>query len=243
MISTTNRGIIIKKIAYKEKHEILHILLETGKIESFFLENGQKTKKNKITIPCKVNIIYLNNYRMNRLIAVDVEDYYKNIVHDITAFMYVGNIIELITIVGSDNDFVNYVQLEEVLDKLNKNCIEAPLLNIFFICKLLNKEGFKFKYKKTDKLYVGYDFSLNLFTNEINKKTYPLSDKLVKLIHILSIKSDLNILESIALNEIEYAMVLEFLNQIMKEYIGVETVTYKKIQDLESLLYNFERKN
>lgn len=49
MMSSTNRnfikGIIIKKIRYRDYHEILHVLTEHGKIESFFYENVHKSKK------------------------------------------------------------------------------------------------------------------------------------------------------------------------------------------------------
>ena len=49
MISLTNRnyinGIIIKKIRYKDYHEILQVLTEQGYIESFFYENVHKSKK------------------------------------------------------------------------------------------------------------------------------------------------------------------------------------------------------
>ena len=49
MMSLTNRnfikGIIIKKIRYRDYHEILHVLTEHGKIESFFYENVHKSKK------------------------------------------------------------------------------------------------------------------------------------------------------------------------------------------------------
>ena len=49
MISLTNRnfitGIIIKKIRYKDYHEILQVLTEQGHIESFFMRMFIKVKR------------------------------------------------------------------------------------------------------------------------------------------------------------------------------------------------------
>ena len=72
MIFLTNRnfitGIIIKKIRYRDYHEILHVLTEQGNIESFFYENVHKSKKKiKVSTPYEVSINFFPTSFMNKI--------------------------------------------------------------------------------------------------------------------------------------------------------------------------------
>ena len=88
MISLTNRnfvtGIIIKKIRYRDYHEILHVLTEQGNIESFFYENVHKSKKKiKVSTPYEVSINFFPTSGMNKITNLEIENTYTNIVYDI----------------------------------------------------------------------------------------------------------------------------------------------------------------
>lgn len=53
-------GIVIKKIKYKDYHEIINVFTENGKIESFFYKNFYKdNKKININIPVFINIFFI----------------------------------------------------------------------------------------------------------------------------------------------------------------------------------------
>lgn len=238
MISTIKKGIVIKKIPFNEKHEILYILLDSGILESFFYENG---KKNNITVPSQINIIYFKKSNLNKVVNIDIENNYTNIVTDVEKFMYFSNIIELITLISDIRVFMEYSEFENIVNKVNQNMIDIHIMNAYFICKLLKNEGFKFKYKKNVSEYSGYNFSLNSFTDDIlTNNIYILSDKLIKLVYILT-SNDSEILEKIFLNIEEYIQLLSFLNKILIEYVGIETKSYRKICEFEDLLYDIER--
>lgn len=246
MISTTKNnvitGIVIKKFSYKEHHEVVHVLTEHGYVESFFYENVNKNKKkSKLSIPCLVNISFFRTSGMNKIITLDIEDYYGNIIYDIHKSSYVSNMLEILTIV--ETNAYHYSIMENSLYLLNYKNVDEQLINIYFICKILKYEGFNFKYIQTKKEYQGYSFITNMFVDyvEHSNKFYKLENKLVKLIYILS-SNNIDIVEKISLEIKEYKVLLEFLNIIMLTYVGIETKSYKKIQEIEELLYNFERK-
>ncbi|MBF0846992.1 hypothetical protein IR145_05880 [Streptococcus danieliae] len=161
---------------------------------------------------------------------------------DLKLQMYIGNILEMLIIVNTISVSISYSSFEQLLYKIDRNNIDVELASAYFICKILTSEGFKFKYKKVKNYYTGYDFSKNIFTNELSQPMiYTLTNKLVKLIHILSI-NNIDVLEKITLNKVEYSQLLDFLVKVLKEYTGIETKTYKKIQEIECMLESFERK-
>ena len=94
MIFLTNRnninGIIIKKIRYKDYHEILQVLTEQGYVESFFYENVHKSKKKiKVSTPYEVSINFFPTSGMNKITNLEIENTYTNIVYDVLKHSYI----------------------------------------------------------------------------------------------------------------------------------------------------------
>ena len=107
MIFLTNRnfitGIIIKKIRYRDYHEILHVLTEQGNIESFFYENVHKSKKKiKVSTPYEVSINFFPTSGMNKITNLEIENTYTNIVYDILKNSYVANMLEYVNLINDD---------------------------------------------------------------------------------------------------------------------------------------------
>ena len=231
MISLTNRnyinGIIIKKIRYKDYHEILQVLTEQGYVESFFYENVHKSKKKiKVSTPYEVSINFFPTNGMNKITNLDVENTYTNIVYDVLKHSYVSNMLEY-TYLINDNSFNIYKLLKLCLYNIEKG-VSEKLVASYFLVKILKEQGFMFKYQKTDYEYVGYSFQKNSFVDKFN-------DKLVKLTYYLSIKN-IDFLETLEIESKDLIRLFSFFNMLFKEFIGVETKSYKKILELEEIL-------
>ena len=240
MISLTNRnyinGIIIKKIRYKDYHEILQVLTEQGYIESFLYENVHKSKnKIKVSKPYEVSINFLPTNGMNKITTLEVENTYTNIVYDILKHSYVSNILEY-TYLINDNSFNIYKLLKLCLKYIEED-VSEKLVAIYFLTKILKEQGFMFKYQKTDYEYVGYSFQKNSFVDKFNTdySIYGLNDRLVKLTYYLSIKN-IDFLETLEIESKDLVRLFSFFNMLFKEFIGVETKSFKKILELEEIL-------
>lgn len=240
MISLTNKnyinGIIIKKIRYKDYHEILQILTEQGYIESFFYENVHKSKnKIKVSTPYEVSINFFPTNGMNKITTLEVENTYTNIVYDILKHSYVSNILEY-TYLINDNSFNIYKLLKLCLKYIEED-VSEKLVAIYFLTKILKEQGFMFKYQKTDYEYVGYSFQKNSFVDKFNTdySIYGLTDRLVKLIYYLSVKN-IDFLETLDIESKDLIRLFSFFNVLFKEFIGVETKSFKKILELEEIL-------
>ena len=240
MISLTNRnyinGIIIKKIRYKDYHEILQVLTEQGYIESFFYENVHKSKnKIKVSTPYEVSINFFPTNGMNKITILEVENTYTNIVYDILKHSYVSNILEY-TYLINDNSFNIYKLLKLCLKYIEED-VSEKLVAIYFLTKILKEQGFMFKYQKTDYEYVGYSFQKNSFVDKFNTdySIYGLTDRLVKLIYYLSVKN-IDFLETLDIESKDLVRLFSFFNMLFKEFIGVETKSFKKILELEEIL-------
>ncbi len=240
MISLTNRnyinGIIIKKIRYKDYHEILQVLTEQGYIESFFYENVHKSKnKIKVSTPYEVSINFFPTNGMNKITILEVENTYTNIVYDILKHSYVSNILEY-TYLINDNSFNIYKLLKLCLNNIEKG-VSEKLVTIYFLVKILKEQGFMFKYQKTDYEYIGYSFQKNSFVDKFNTdySIYGLTDRLVKLIYYLSVKN-IDFLETLDIESKDLIRLFSFFNVLFKEFIGVETKSFKKILELEEIL-------
>ena len=240
MISLTNRnyinGIIIKKIRYKDYHEILQVLTEQGYIESFFYENVHKSKKKiKVSTPYEVSINFFPTNGMNKITILEVENTYTNIVYDILKHSYVSNILEY-TYLINDNSFNIYKLLKLCLKYIEED-VSEKLVAIYFLTKILKEQGFMFKYQKTDYEYVGYSFQKNSFVDKFNTdySIYGLTDRLVKLIYYLSVKN-IDFLETLDIESKDLIRLFSFFNGLFKEFIGVETKSFKKILELEEIL-------
>ena len=240
MISLTNRnyinGIIIKKIRYKDFHEILQVLTEQGYIESFFYENVHKSKnKIKVSTPYEVSINFFPTNGMNKITILEVENTYTNIVYDILKHSYVSNILEY-TYLINDNSFNIYKLLKLCLKYIEED-VSEKLVAIYFLTKILKEQGFMFKYQKTDYEYVGYSFQKNSFVDKFNTdySIYGLTDRLVKLIYYLSVKN-IDFLETLDIESKDLIRLFSFFNVLFKEFIGVETKSFKKILELEEIL-------
>ena len=240
MISLTNRnyinGIIIKKIRYKDYHEILQVLTEQGYIESFFYENVHKSKnKIKVSTPYEVSINFFPTNGMNKITILEVENTYTNIVYDILKHSYVSNILEY-TYLINDNSFNIYKLLKLCLKYIEED-VSEKLVAIYFLTKILKEQGFMFKYQKTDYEYVGYSFQKNSFVDKFNTdySIYGLTDRLVKLIYYLSVKN-IDFLETLDIESKDLIRLFSFFNMLFKEFIGVETKSFKKILELEEIL-------
>ena len=240
MISLTNRnyinGIIIKKIRYKDYHEILQVLTEQGYIESFFYENVHKSKnKIKVSTPYEVSINFFPTNGMNKITILEVENTYTNIVYDILKHSYVSNILEY-TYLINDNSFNIYKLLKLCLKYIEED-VSEKLVAIYFLTKILKEQGFMFKYQKTDYEYVGYSFQKNSFVDKFNTdySIYGLTDRLVQLIYYLSVKN-IDFLETLDIESKDLIRLFSFFNVLFKEFIGVETKSFKKILELEEIL-------
>ena len=240
MISLTNRnyinGIIIKKIRYKDYHEILQVLTEQGYVESFFYENVHKSKKKiKVSTPYEVSINFFPTNGMNKITILEVENTYTNIVYDILKHSYVSNILEY-TYLINDNSFNIYKLLKLCLKYIEED-VSEKLVAIYFLTKILKEQGFMFKYQKTDYEYVGYSFQKNSFVDKFNTdySIYGLTDRLVKLIYYLSVKN-IDFLETLDIESKDLIRLFSFFNVLFKEFIGVETKSFKKILELEEIL-------
>ena len=133
MISLTNRnfitGIIIKKIRYKDYHEILQVLTEQGYIESFFYENVHKSKKKiKVSTPYEVSINYFPTNGMNKITNLEIENTYTNIVYDVIKNSYVSNMLEY-TYLVNDNSFNIYKLLKLCLNNIESNVSEKIVVD------------------------------------------------------------------------------------------------------------------
>ena len=240
MISLTNRnyinGIIIKKIRYKDYHEILQVLTEQGYVESFFYENVHKSKKKiKVSTPYEVSINFFPTNGMNKITNLDVENTYTNIVYDVLKHSYVSNMLEY-TYLINDNSFNIYKLLKLCLKYIEED-VSEKLVAIYFLTKILKEQGFMFKYQKTDYEYVGYSFQKNSFVDKFNTdySIYGLTDRLVKLIYYLSVKN-IDFLETLDIESKDLIRLFSFFNMLFKEFIGVETKSFKKILELEEIL-------
>ena len=240
MISLTNRnyinGIIIKKIRYKDYHEILQVLTEQGYVESFFYENVHKSKKKiKVSTPYEVSINFFPTNGMNKITILEVENTYTNIVYDILKHSYVSNILEY-TYLINDNSFNIYKLLKLCLKYIEED-VSEKLVAIYFLTKILKEQGFMFKYQKTDYEYVGYSFQKNSFVDKFNTdySIYGLTDRLVKLTYYLSVKN-IDFLETLDIESKDLIRLFSFFNVLFKEFIGVETKSFKKILELEEIL-------
>ena len=240
MISLTNRnfitGIIIKKIRYRDYHEILHVLTEQGNIESFFYENVHKSKKKiKVSTPYEVSINFFPTSGMNKITNLEIENTYTNIVYDILKNSYVANMLEYVNLI-TDNTFNMYKLLKVCLKNI-ENDVSEKLVLIYFLCQILKGQGFMFKYQKTDQTYVGYSFLKNSFVDKFNidHSVYGLSDSLVKLTYYMTVKS-IDFLESLEIDNKDLIRLFSFLNALVKEFVGIETKSYTKILELEEML-------
>ena len=240
MISLTNRnyinGIIIKKIRYKDYHEILQVLTEQGYVESFFYENVHKSKKKiKVSTPYEVSINFFPTNGMNKITNLDVENTYTNVVYDVLKHSYVSSMLEY-TYLINDNSFNIYKLLKLCLNNIEKG-VSEKLVAIYFLAKILKEQGFMFKYQKTDYEYVGYSFQKNSFVDKFNTdySIYGLTDRLVKLIYYLSVKN-IDFLETLDIESKDLIRLFSFFNVLFKEFIGVETKSFKKILELEEIL-------
>lgn len=230
------KGIIIKKVRYRDYHEILHVLTQQGRVESFFYENVHKSKKKiKVSTPYEVSINFFPTNGMNKITNLEIENTYTNIVYDIFKNSYVGNMLEHINYV-EEATFNVYKLLKLCLQMIEEN-ISEKLVSSYFLVWLLKEQGFLFKYQKTQNKYVGYSFFKNSFVDKFNidESVYGLEDRLVKLIYYMSVKN-IDFLENVEVFEQDLIRLFSFLNILFKEYIGVETKSYKKILELEEML-------
>ena len=103
--------------------------------------------------------------------------------------------------------------------------------------QILKDHGFIFKYQKTDYEYVGYSFLKNSFVDKFNidYSVFGINDNLVKLTYYISTKN-IDFLEGLELSNKDLIKLFSFFNLLFKEYIGIETKSYKKIMDLEEML-------
>ena len=62
-----------------------------------------------------------------------------------------------------------------------------------------------------------------------------INDNLVKLTYYISTKN-IDFLEDLELSNKDLIKLFSFFNLLFKEYIGIETKSYKKIMDLEEML-------
>lgn len=237
------KGIVLKKIPYKDYHEIVHILTENGEIESFFYENVNKNKKlQKLSIPCTVTVQYFRTSGMNKIITLDIDDYFNNILYDVITSSYIGNLLELISYMNRIPQKY-YNLLLELIKLVNENKVDVKLVNVYFIIKILKLEGFNFKYKKDVTEYVCYSFKMNMFLDFIDSpSSYLLNNKLVKLIYIFS-NYNTDILEKVFLENDEVVKLFNFVHLLIKEYLGLETKSYKKILELEEIFNSFKEDN
>ena len=240
MISLTNRnfitGIIIKKIRYRDYHEILHVLTEQGNIESFFYENIHKSKKKiKVSTPYEVSINFFPTSGMNKITNLEIENTYTNIVYDILKNSYVANMLEYVNLINDDT-FNMYKLLKLCLKNIG-NDVSEKLVLTYFLCQILKGQGFMFKYQKTDQPYVGYSFLKNSFVDKFNidHSVYGLSDLLVKLTYYMTVKN-IDFLESLEIENKDLIRLFSFLNMVFKEFVGIETKSYTKILELEEML-------
>ncbi|MBF0713182.1 DNA repair protein RecO [Gemella sp. GH3] len=237
------KGIVLKKIPYRDYHEIVHILTESGEIESFFYENVNKNKKlQKLSIPCTVTAQYFYTSGMNKIITIDIDDYFSNIIYDVMLSSYIGNILEIISYLNHI-PHKYYKLLVELINLVNDSKIDVKLANIYFIINILKLEGFNFKYKKDVDEYACYSFKLNMFIDFVDSSSsYMIDNKLTKLIYILS-NYDVDILEKVFLENDETIQLLNFINLLIREYLGLETKSYKKILELEEMFNSFKEDN
>lgn len=240
MMSLTNRnfikGIIIKKIRYRDYHEILHVLTEHGKIESFFYENVHKSKKKvKVSTASEVTINFFSTSGMNKITNLEIENTYQNIVYDVLKNSYVANMLECLNY-GIDSSFNLYKLLKLSLTSIN-NDVSEKIVCCYFFMQILKDHGFIFKYQKTDYEYVGYSFLKNSFVDKFNidYSVFGINDNLVKLTYYISTKN-IDFLEGLELSNKDLIKLFSFFNLLFKEYIGIETKSYKKIMDLEEML-------
>ena len=140
------------------------------------------------------------------------------------------------TYLVNDNSFNIYKLLKLCLNNIESNVSEKLVVS-YFLAKILKEQGFMFKYQKTDYDYVGYSFQKNSFVDKYNTdySVYGLNDHLVKLTYYLSIKN-IDFLESLEIENKDLIRLFSFFNMLFKEFIGVETKSYKKILELEEIL-------
>lgn len=236
----TNRGIVIKKIRYKEYHEILHILTENSTIESFFYENVHKNKKKlKVMVPNEVVINYIPTSGMKKIITLDVEEYYSDLIYDVIKNGYISNIVEYIAQMEFF-EFSVYKLFKKCLEYMRED-ISLKLIMIYFILKILPNEGFTFKYQKNVGEYTGYSFEKSLFISKefLDRSTVLLTNKQIKLIYYLGVKND-DFIYQLDIPENDESNILTFLISIMKEYVGITTKSYDKIIELEEIMKNIK---
>lgn len=230
-------GIVIKKIKYKDYHEIINVFTENGKIESFFYKNFYKdNKKININIPVFINIFFYNNIGLKKIFKLEPIKHYNDINYDINKYIYIENIIELIFYFKNSNKEM-YILFCNILNDVNQNKINPILASIFFILQFLKKDNFTFKYKKTKNFYIGYSFIHNMFLDQKNDSLsfYEINDKLVKYIYLI-FTSEYNTIKNIKLNNNELLIIYKFINIILLEYSGINLKSYKKILELENFL-------
>ncbi len=230
------KGIIIKKIRYKDYHEILHILTEQGNIESFFYENVYKSKKKlKVSSPYEVSVNYFPTNGMNKITNLEIENPYSNIVYDVLKNSYISNLLEFVYYIAF-NAPVSYKLLKRSLELVEEGTSEK-LVCSYFLLYILKNQGFLFKYQKTDYDYVGYSFLKNSFVDRFNidESIYGINNNLVKLIYYLSIHN-IEFLQNLDISNSDLVKLFSFFNILLKEYVGIVAKSYKKILELEELL-------
>ena len=172
---------------------------------------------------------------MNKITNLEIENTYQNIMYDVLKSSYVSNILECINY-GIESSFNLYKILKISLTAIN-NGVNEKLVCCHFFMQILKDHGFIFKYQKTDYEYVGYSFLKNSFVDKFNidYSVFGINDNLVKLTYYLSIKN-IDFFEGLELGNKDLIKLFSFFNILFKEYIGIETKSYKKIIDLEEML-------
>ncbi|MBF0715281.1 hypothetical protein [Gemelliphila palaticanis] len=242
LTSNSCTGIVINKIQYKDYHEILNIIDDKGIVSSYFYENINKNKKKtKVSVPNKVNVVYIQTSGMRKIISLDVIEYYKNISYDLFLLSDINYILEMISYDVDIHGY--YLLLSNILDLIEYEDIDSKLALLFFTVKFLELNGHSFRYKTTDNRYLGYSFKKHMFLDYIEKyHFFEMDNKLVKLIYLLRI-SDYNILTKIYLDKEEYRKLFIFINLVLNNYIGIYLKAYNKIIELEDYDNDFRGDN
>lgn len=130
-------GIVIKDIDYKESSKILTILTSKGRLS--VIAKGCKAKKSKLRAVCNkfsygtFNITYREN-GPSTLISVDIIDYFKNIMTDISLISYSSYLLELSYWITKDKEaFGLFELLINCLKKINEGLDYVAITNIFEI--------------------------------------------------------------------------------------------------------------
>ncbi len=121
--------------------KLLHVLTEQGNIESFFYENVHKSKKKiKVSTPYEVSINFFPTSGMNKIINLEIENTYTNIVYDILKNSYVANMLEYVNLINDDT--FNMYKLLKVCLKNIENDVSEKLVLIYFFVSNFKRSGF-----------------------------------------------------------------------------------------------------